>query len=126
MRFQQNYLHEGLPSATASLRMHAHELGRCTLCHACDDVCPLLRTLPSAEFTGPMGFVVAGARSATHLADVEGTLRLMVGDDCRACRACARACPEGIPILRLAELLLGQHAAIEGARVRALQQPTSI
>lgn len=117
-RFRQNYVHEGLPPATEATRDIAHEPGRCTTCGACDDACPLLTRLSPAEFLGPMAMVISGARAAPHFADVETTLRTMVGATCASCRACDAACPEGIPVTRLAEVLLGQLACIEGAKQR--------
>lgn len=117
-RFRSNYVHEGLPPATLAMRALAHEPGRCTLCGTCDDVCPLVTRLPRTEFVGPMALVICGARAAPHLAEVETTLRTLVGPTCTACKACDAACPEQIPITRLGELLLGQLACVEGAKQR--------
>ena len=117
-RFQENYVHEGLPPASEAMRELSAEPGRCTLCGVCDDVCPLVGKLSPAEFIGPMAFVASGARAAPHFADVESTLRTLLGPTCSSCRACDIACPERIPVTRLAEVLLGQLATIESAKQR--------
>ncbi len=119
-RFQENYVAEGLPPSLPDFRLLAHELGRCTACRACDDVCPILRGNVVVEcpdgFLGPMGFVLAGARGAPHLADLRGTLAVLNGSTCSGCRACDAACPEQIPIAKLAAALEEQRAIIERAR----------
>lgn len=114
-RFVANYVPEGLPWATEESRALAHEPGRCTLCGACDDACPLLRGLPRA-FLGPMTMVSSAARAAPHFEDAADTFRTMTEPDCEACRACEAACPEDIPILRLAAGFLAQLHIIEEAR----------
>lgn len=119
-RFQENYVVEGLPPATSAFRLMAHEPGRCTACGTCDAVCPLL--LPSGgqaraeDFLGPMGFILAGARAAPQLGDLRATLDALNGPGCQACRACDRACPEQIPIARLAAALEEQRVVVERAR----------
>ena len=44
------------------------------------------------------------------------TLRTMTSDDCTSCRLCEPACPEDIPILKLAAALENQLAVIEAAQ----------
>ena len=77
-RFQENYVAEGLPPTLPDFRLLAPELGRCTACKLCDDVCPILRGTVSVDcpdgFLGPATFVLSGARSATNLEDLKGTL----------------------------------------------------
>lgn len=119
-RFQENYVGEGLPPSLPAFRLLAHEPGRCTACHACDDVCPILRGTLVVDcqdgFLGPMTFVLAGARSATHLADLRGTLAALNGPACGGCRRCDATCPERIPIAQLAASLEEQRHLIERAR----------
>lgn len=115
-RFVSNYVPEGLPWATPRSRELGHEPGRCTQCSNCDDVCPLVRTLPPEEFLGPMAMVSSAARAAPHFADGEETFRIMTAESCVACRACEAACPEDIPLLALADLFLEQLAVIEQAK----------
>lgn len=123
-RFRQNYVHEGLPPATETVRSLAHQPGRCTMCGLCDEVCPLMDTLPIEAFLGPMTFVISGARAAPHFGDVETTLRTLVGSTCQACRRCEDMCPEQIPITRLAEAMLGQLTTIEAAKRRHAEAET--
>jgi formate hydrogenlyase subunit 6/NADH:ubiquinone oxidoreductase subunit I len=129
-RFQENYVAEGLPPSTPAFRLLAHEPGRCTTCGMCDAVCPLLRPALAAaagkapalaaatarDFLGPMGFVVAGARAAPHLNDLQETLAVLNGALCAGCRACDEACPERIPIARLAAVYEEQRLIVERAR----------
>lgn len=114
-RFVSNYVAEGLPWATEESRALAHEPGRCTLCGACDDACPLLRGLPRA-FLGPMAMVSSAARAASDFEHAVDTFQKMSEPDCAACRACEVACPEDIPLLRVAEGCLAQLHIIEEAR----------
>lgn len=124
-RFQENYVAEGLPPSLPDFRLQAHQLGRCTACHACDEACPILRGSVSVDcpdgFLGPMGFILAGARGAPHLDDLKGTLAVLNGPTCAGCRACDAACPERIPIAELAAILEEQRAII--VRARAGQLP---
>lgn len=119
-RFQENYVVEGLPPASATFRLLAHEPGRCTACGTCDAVCPLLLAPEpekrAVDFLGPMGFVLAGARAAPHIQDLRATLDALNGPGCQACRACDAACPERIPIARLASALEEQRIVVERAR----------
>ena len=115
-RFQDNYVHEGLPPATETYRDNAHHFGRCTGCGACDQACPLLGVLSPSNFIGPMSFVLSGARSAPDLNSIAQTLHLMVGPKCQECQRCDSVCPEQIPLLRLADLLLKQLDSVELAR----------
>jgi ferredoxin len=118
-RFQQNYVVEGLPPFTPAQRALAHEPGRCTGCGACDDVCPILAgttDVDSADFIGPHAFVVAGARSGPHLDDIGFALDTLTGPVCSGCRACDRACPESIPVTRLASMLQSQRRVVADAR----------
>lgn len=117
-RFQENYVVEGLPPATASFRDLAHQPGRCTTCGACDAACPLLRT--DRDFMGPMAFVVAGARAAPHLDDVRETLAVLTDRACADCRRCELACPEDIPILAIAHHLAAQRVVVQQARAGTL------
>lgn len=121
-RFVSNYVPEGLPWATERSRALGHEPGRCTLCGACDDACPLLLALPRHVFLGPMTMVSSAARAAPHYEDAADTFRKMTEPSCDACRACEAACPEDIPLLSLAALYLDQLAIIEDAR-RAGDEP---
>lgn len=120
VRFQENYVVDGLPPASPSFRAQlASAPGRCTGCGACDDVCPIVTddTHPDHDtFMGPRAFVVAGARAAPHLGDVEDALRIFGDSTCAGCGACDRACPEGIPITRLAAALSDQQREVEAAR----------
>jgi formate hydrogenlyase subunit 6/NADH:ubiquinone oxidoreductase subunit I len=120
VRFQENYVVEGLPPSTPAFRLLAHEPGRCTACGACDATCPILRGTKKvddrAAFLGPMGFVLSGARSAPHLVDVKGTLFVLNGPVCSECRACDAVCPERIPIARLAGVFAEQLVIVEKAR----------
>lgn len=122
-RFVSNYVAEGLPWATEPSRALAHEPGRCTLCGACDDACPLLRGLPQEAFLGPMAMVTSAARAAPHFEDAASTFRQMSAPCCVACRACEAACPEDIPLLALAKDLLAQLHIIEEARRSGGQPP---
>ncbi len=88
--------------------------GRCTTCGACDAACPILRT--DRDFMGPMAFIVAGARAAPHLDDVNDTLAILTQPACAECTQCERACPEAIPILAVAHALTAQRAVIHEAR----------
>jgi formate hydrogenlyase subunit 6/NADH:ubiquinone oxidoreductase subunit I len=118
-RFQQNYVVEELPPFTPAHRARGHEAGRCTGCGVCDDVCPIVAgcaPIPADTFMGPHAFVVAGARSSPHLADIAVALDTLTGSFCTTCRACDRACPEAIPVTAVAALLQGQRKAIETAR----------
>ena len=119
-RFQENYVAEGLPPTLPAFRLLAPELGRCTACKLCDDVCPLLRGTVSVDcpdgFLGPATFVLSGARSATNLEDLKGTLAALNGPVCGGCRACDAACPERIPIAKLAATLEEHRLIIERAR----------
>ena len=118
-RFQENYVVEGLPPAEATTRALQPQPGRCTSCGACDDVCPILRRqteIPAGDFLGPMGFVLAGARGAPHFADISDSLAIFQGPVCAGCGRCDAACPEGIPILRLASEAAAQLKIIEQAR----------
>jgi succinate dehydrogenase/fumarate reductase-like Fe-S protein len=119
-RFQENYVAEGLPPSTPEFRLLAHEAGRCTACGVCDERCPILRGTTaftaSDRFLGPMTFVLAGARSAPHLNDLKGTLEALTGPTCAACKQCDAACPERIPITKIAEVLEAQRIVIEKAQ----------
>lgn len=115
-RFVSNYVPEGLPWATERTRALAHEPGRCTLCGACDDACPLLRELPRHAFLGPLSMVASAARAAPHFEDAADTFRKMAEPGCAGCRACEQACPEDIPLLAIAEDALAQLHIIEEAR----------
>lgn len=119
-RFQENYVAEGLPPTLPAFRLLAPELGRCTACGLCDDVCPILRGTTTVEcadgFLGPATFVLSGARSAPHLHDLKGTLAVLGGPVCEACRACDAVCPERIPIAKLAATFEEQRLIIERAR----------
>jgi succinate dehydrogenase/fumarate reductase-like Fe-S protein len=115
-RFLHNYVPEGLPPATPAWRDIAHEPGRCTLCGACDEACPLMLERSRAEFLGPMQTIASAARAAPHLEDVAQTLSTMTSDTCTSCRLCEPACPEDIPILTLAAALDAQRDVIERAR----------
>ncbi len=112
-RFVSNYVPEGLPWATERSRELGHEPGRCTLCGACDDACPLLLTLPAHEFLGPMTMVSSAARAAQHFADARRTFETLTAPTCVECRQCEEACPEDIPILALATNALEQLAIVE-------------
>lgn len=121
VRFQENYVVEGLPPATPAWRDSlAREPGRCTGCGACDEVCPILRgevdAVGAADFMGPRAFVVAGARDVSQIDDVRETLAVLVSPVCQGCRACDVACPEVIPITALARGLDAQRAVIAAAR----------
>jgi succinate dehydrogenase/fumarate reductase-like Fe-S protein len=113
VRFQQNYVVEGLPPATPSFRALAHEPGRCTTCGSCDRACPALASDP--DFMGPMRFVVAGARAAPYLDDVKDALRVLTSPSCADCQKCEAACPEGIPILAIAAALQAQAVVVKEA-----------
>lgn len=124
-RFQENYVHEGLPPATPAFRAIAHQPGRCTQCGVCDEVCPVLRAdgdapesaqADTSRFLGPMAFVASGARAAPHFPDIEDALAVLTSDSCGACRACDAACPERIPILALAGCFEEQRRVVEDAR----------
>jgi formate hydrogenlyase subunit 6/NADH:ubiquinone oxidoreductase subunit I len=119
-RFQENYVPEGLPPSTAEFRLLAHEPGRCTTCRACDAVCPILAGVEEVEdkegFLGPMTFILSGARAAPHLGDVKRTLEILNSPLCQGCRACDAACPERIPIARVAAALESQRVVVERAR----------
>jgi predicted aldo/keto reductase-like oxidoreductase len=67
-----------------------------------------------------MTFVLSGTRQAPELDDVAATLRVLNGDPCTACRKCDAACPERIPIAKLAAVYEEQRAIIEGARAGKL------
>jgi NAD-dependent dihydropyrimidine dehydrogenase PreA subunit/ferredoxin len=119
-RFQKNYVVEGLPPTSGDFRLLAHEPGRCTACGACDLACPILLGKAAPElkpdFLGPMGFVVSGTRAAPHLADLEHTLHVLNGPVCEGCRACDAACPERIPIGKLAVVFAAQRKVIVDAQ----------
>jgi succinate dehydrogenase/fumarate reductase-like Fe-S protein len=119
-RFQENYVAEGLPPSSPDFRLLAHEPGRCTSCGRCDDACPLLRATAvvgvTDGFLGPMTFVLSGARSAPHLDDIKGTLATLTGPVCAGCKACDAACPERIPITKLAAVFEEQRLVVERAR----------
>jgi succinate dehydrogenase/fumarate reductase-like Fe-S protein len=115
-RFKQNYIPEGLPAASPASRDMGHEPGRCTVCGACDSACPLVLKLPRAEFLGPMRMVTSATRAAPHFEDASTTLRTMAGPACEGCRLCDEACPEDIPLVDLARLLVEQLDVIERAK----------
>jgi len=121
LRFQENYVVEGLAPATPSNRSGlAAAAGRCTACGACDDACPILRgaraDVAAADFMGPQAFVLAGARATPQLEDLGGTLDVVAGAGCQACRGCDVACPEVIPITALATSLLAQRQVVREAQ----------
>jgi formate hydrogenlyase subunit 6/NADH:ubiquinone oxidoreductase subunit I len=123
VRFQENYVPEGLPPSTPSFRLLAHEPGRCTACNQCDQVCPILHgdlACDDPQFLGPMTFILSATRQAPELHDVAATLRVLNGAPCNTCRKCDAACPEHIPIAKLAEVYEQQRAIIEGARAGKL------
>jgi ferredoxin len=120
-QFHANYVVEGLPPATATVRAElAHTAGKCTACGACDAACPILLgardDVDAADFMGPQAFVLAGAR---QLESIGLTLDVLVGDGCQGCRACDRACPEGISVTMLAKALRAQERVVDDARRRA-------
>lgn len=120
LRFQENYVVEGLAPATAPDRATlAMSAGRCTTCGACDDACPILRgaraDVVAGDFMGPRAFVLAGARATTQLEDLGGSLDVLAGAGCQGCRACDVACPEVIPITALAMSLLAQRQVVRDA-----------
>lgn len=118
VRFQQNYVVDGLPPATAAFRALAPQAGRCTVCGVCDARCPILSTdhPARADFVGPMGFVVAGTRAAPYLDDIADALAILNSKTCTDCRACEAACPEHIPILGLAAAAQAQREVVAKAR----------
>jgi ferredoxin len=121
LRFQENYVVEGLAPATPSDRLElAAAAGRCTACGACDDTCPVLRgarpDVAPADFMGPQSFVLAGARSTPQLEDVGSALDVLAGATCQQCRACDIACPELIPITAIASSLLAQRQVVRDAQ----------
>jgi formate hydrogenlyase subunit 6/NADH:ubiquinone oxidoreductase subunit I len=125
-RFQQNYVVEGLPPTTGEFRLLAHQPGRCTACGACDMVCPILLGTTAAhaelrpDFLGPMGFILAGTRGAPQLSDALHTLSVLNGPTCSSCRACDGACPERIPIEKLAAVFAQQQRTIAEAQTGKL------
>lgn len=131
LRFQQNYVTEGLAPVPPAHRSHlATVAGQCTGCGVCDDVCPILRgttTVPATDFMGPRAFVVAGARASNQLGDLELALATLQSPVCRDCRACDAACPELIPITSLASALAAQHAVVAAARAGTMPlQPDAV
>lgn len=121
LRFQENYVVEGLAPATPVDRSGlATVAGRCTACGACDDACPILRgaraDVAASDFMGPQAFVLAGARATPHLEDLGGSLDVVAGVACQACRACDVVCPEVIPITVLATSLSAQRQVVRDAR----------
>lgn len=100
-RFRENYVPEGLPAYQGPLRQIAHEASRCTTCGLCDAACP--QTGAPDRFLGPMRMVVRGMRGGPTLIDVEKDLRFMAAPSCAACQKCDSACPEHIPMVRLAQ-----------------------
>lgn len=124
-RFRDNYVHEGLPPASEAFRKSAHFFGQCTGCGACDETCPLMREMSRTDFVGPMSLILSGARSAPDLDSVESSLRLMVGPQCQECQRCDAVCPEEIPLLHLAELLLKQLHSTEEARQKRIHSGTA-
>ncbi|HEY4223563.1 MAG TPA: 4Fe-4S dicluster domain-containing protein [Myxococcota bacterium] len=119
VRFQQNYVPEGLPPSSAAFRLLAHEPGRCTACNMCDDVCPILHgklACDDPQFLGPMTFVLAGARQAPSLNEIKATLAVLNGSPCSTCRACDAVCPERIPIAKLAAIYEDQREVIDRSR----------
>lgn len=123
LRFQENYVAEGLPPTTAAFRLLAHQPGRCTSCGLCDEVCPILNGSLAAPqspsqgaFLGPMTFVLAGVRAAPALDDIKDTLMTLNGPVCGGCRRCDATCPERIPIQQLAGVMEEQRTIVERAR----------
>lgn len=114
-RFRSNYIREGLPPFVPAHRQLAAELGKCTLCGHCDDVCPLLSGTHAANFLGPMSFVVSGLRAGPQLSDIQATLDTMRGVDCTSCQACVQVCPEHISILQLAAFASAQLVVLREA-----------
>ncbi len=117
-RFLTNYVPDGLPPASPAQRGRRREAGRCTACNACDQVCPLLADRLHTQFTGPMAFVLSGARAAPHYADAGEELALLTSPVCTDCRRCEAECPEGIPILSIAEDAQAQLHVIRQAQDR--------
>ena len=118
-RFQENYVPEGLPPSTPAFRLLAHEPGRCTACSVCDQVCPILHKEVACEdpqFLGPMTFILSASRAAPQLDDVKATLATLNGEVCGNCRKCDAACPEGIPIAKLAVVIEEQRMIVVKAR----------
>ena len=102
-QFKINYVPEGLPTYSVSFRQIADQPGRCTACGLCDAACPILQSTKPAAFLGPMRLVLGAMRGGPSVQYALADFAFMSNESCVACRECEKACPEEIPIIKLAE-----------------------
>ena len=100
-QFKKNYVLEGLPIYSSAFRKIAYEPGRCIVCGLCDAACPILQA-KEPNFLGPMRLVVSAMRGGPLSQYAINEFAFLGQQDCVSCQACEKACPEQIPILKLA------------------------
>ena len=118
-QFQKKYVPEGLPHYSVSHRQIAHEPGRCTTCGLCDAACPVLRKGINGAFLGPMRLVVSAMRGGPLSQFAMKDFTFFTSEDCLTCRICEKACPEEIPILKLADEFAKQWQQVIDQRGRS-------
>lgn len=108
-RFRENFLHEGLVPTTPEDRERLREASRCIGCALCD------APAAGANLPAPSLVPLVFARSSVELPrSREAIERLRSAPEVLA--AAERACPTGVPLVRLTAWLGERLARVEAAR----------
>lgn len=109
--FAQHYGSEGISAVTTEEAKQLAQVGRCTACGRCDAFEGNRVANSRSGYRGMMAFVLSGTRSLTDYAHTSATIA-EVPDE--AFLKAAGECPEGVPLLSLAQLVR-KHSARVGS-----------